>query len=150
MIRGPQSDEEGKPGAQIAGLLTALASVLQQSKQDEALDGIMQDNVKHLPKFGCADIRANNVLKEIEAAVEKRLRPNREPLLKRDRLCETLRKKAKGAKHRRRDPDKLEAAPEVSKHSGWVPGGANRSCSMLSVLKSCLCVFRYPPSFITS
>jgi hypothetical protein len=58
------------------------------------------------------------VLKEIEAAVEKWLRPNREPLLKRNRLCETLRKKAKGAKHRHRDPGKLEAAPGVSEHSG--------------------------------
>jgi hypothetical protein len=37
-------------GVQVAGLLTAVASVLQQSKQDEALDQVMQSNVKGLLK----------------------------------------------------------------------------------------------------
>jgi hypothetical protein len=60
---------------------------------------------------GCpltVDSRSNSVLKEIEAAVHERLPSDPEPVSKRARLADSIRKKATDLKRRYKDPQELE------------------------------------------
>jgi hypothetical protein len=55
------------------------------------------------------ETQATSVLKEIDAAVKKRLHPDHNnPLRKRDRLVASIRKKAKDVQRMYKDSDELE------------------------------------------
>jgi hypothetical protein len=61
--------------------------------------------------LGCPltiDPRSNSVLQEIEAAVHERLPSDPEPVQKRARLADSIRKKATDLKRRYKDPQELE------------------------------------------
>jgi hypothetical protein len=90
--------------------------------------------------------RSNSVLKEIEAAVHERLPSDPEPVRKRARLLDPIRRKATDLKRRYKDPQELE---ELRRKLQNVVDSLTVSTSfrpMSLMLKSCTCAStsRYP------
>jgi hypothetical protein len=67
-------------------------------------------------RFAVLNTHITRVLKEIEAAVDKRLHFDPEPLRKRDRLIASFQKKAQDVKRRYKDADELEAMRQQLKN----------------------------------
>jgi hypothetical protein len=95
------------------------------------------------------DPRAISVLKEIDAAVEKRLPSNAVPDRKRNRFLASILKKATAVKRRYQDLDELE---KMSRKVRNVVDGftVSRPLTASQMLKSCTCTFRYPLSSVMS
>jgi hypothetical protein len=64
--------------------------------------------MSHLERLRRIEPRATSVLKEIDAAVKKRLHSDQNPVRRRDRLVASIRKKAKDVQRMYKDPDELE------------------------------------------
>jgi hypothetical protein len=64
--------------------------------------------MSHLERLRRIETRATSVLKEIDAAVKKRLYSDQNPVRTRDRLIASIRKKAKDVQRMYKDPDELE------------------------------------------
>jgi hypothetical protein len=106
----------GRLGVQVADLITAVASVLQQTKQNEAFERVLQANVKGLFEYFLFALlcvryayhRATRVLQEIDVAVKKRLSSQSEHARKPGGLLGSIRQKTKDVKRRYKDPAEIE------------------------------------------